>query len=87
VQLDPQGWVSFGAVGLWVLVISVLALRARLFPSGLAIVGIVLAIFYGIALAGNVLGIDALVRFASSVGALAALAWYGWIGMHLLRIR
>jgi hypothetical protein len=87
VQLDPQGWFSFGAVGLWVLAISVLALRGRLLPSGLAILGIVLAVFYGIALAGNVLGIDALFSFASTVGVLAALGWYGWIGMHLLRIR
>jgi Domain of unknown function (DUF4386) len=86
VQLDPDGWFSYGAVGLWVLVVSVLALRARLLPSGLAVGGIVLAIFYGVALAGNVLGIDALFTLASSVGVLVALGWYGWIGMHLLRI-
>jgi len=87
VQLDPQGWFSFGAVGLWVLVISVLALRARLLPAGLAILGIALAIFYGLALASNIFGIDALFTVASSVGVLVALGWYCWIGMHLLRMR
>jgi hypothetical protein len=87
VQLDPQGWFSFGAVGVWVLVISVLALRARLLPAGLAILGIALAIFYGLALASNIFGIDALFTVASSVGVLVALGWYCWIGMHLLRMR
>jgi hypothetical protein len=87
VQLDPQGWFTFGAVGLWVLVVSVLAIRARVLPTVLAMLGLVVAVFYGMALAGNVFGIDALFSIASSVGVLAALGWYGWIGMYLLRTR
>ena len=44
--LDPQAWLRFGAVGVWILVVSLLALRGGTWPKPLAYVGIGVAIVY-----------------------------------------
>src|SRR6266567_4416728 len=56
--LDPQAWLRFGAVGLFILVVSVLALRGNIWPKSLAYVGIGLAIAYGLVVTTNLLQIQ-----------------------------
>ncbi len=42
--LDPQGWLRLGAVGFWILLVSLLALRGGAWPKPLAYLGIVVAL-------------------------------------------
>jgi hypothetical protein len=85
--IDAQGWLGFGAVGLWILVASLLALRGNAWPKGLAYVGIATAFFYFLALAREVIpsfsGIVVFTIVASGGGLVLAPIWYIWMGIHL----
>ena len=45
-SLDPQGWFGYAAIGLWIGVMSLLALRSNLLPRPLACLGLVVAILF-----------------------------------------
>jgi hypothetical protein len=81
--LDPQGWLIFGAVGLWVLVVSVLALRGNTWPKPLAYIGIAVAIAYWFAVAGNVLQIGTLNMIAAVAAIILGPILYIWLGLRL----
>ncbi len=83
--LDPQGWLTFGGVGLWFLVINMLALRGNLWPKILAYVGIIGAIAYWLVVAGFVLQIGTLVAIAAASAIIVGPVWYIWIGLILQR--
>ena len=84
--LDVQGWLGFGGVGLWVLVISLLALRGSTWPKPLAYVGIAVAILYWFVVAGLALGVETLVTIAAGLGGvIGAPVWYIWAGLTLRR--
>jgi hypothetical protein len=85
-DLDPQTWLTFGAVGFWVLVVSWLALRARAWHRLLAYLGLALDAGYWLAVAGFTLRSDALVTIAAGpAGAVLAPIWYIWLGLTLRR--
>jgi hypothetical protein len=82
--LDPNGWLGYGAVGIWVLVISILALRADALPKLLNYVGIAVAIAYWCATLASVNGLSMFGTIAAGLGALIlAPIWYIWIGFQL----
>jgi hypothetical protein len=82
--LDPQGWLSFGMVGAWVLAVSLLALRANLWPKSLSYAGIALASIYWLIVVGFVFGIDLLLSIAAALGGVVlAPIWYIWVGLRL----
>ena len=84
--LDPNGWLVFGGVGLWVLAVSIMALRGGGLPKIPSYVGIAVALLYGLTVAGNVLEIEMLISIAAGVGGIiAAPIWYIWIGVALQR--
>ena len=84
--LDVQGWLGFGGVGLWVLVVSWLALRGGAWPRPLAYLGIAVAILYWLVVAGLALQVEALVTIAAGLGGIiAAPIWYIWAGLTLRR--
>jgi hypothetical protein len=86
--LDPHHWLRLGAVGLWVLVVNLLALRARTWPAPLAIVGIAVALVYWLAVAGIVLQIHAAITLVAGAGAIIlAPLWYIWLGLRLRTAR
>ncbi len=86
VSLDPQGWLGFGAVGLWVLVISLLAIRGNIFPKPLDYVGTTVAVAYGLVVAGFVLNLQLLIAIAAGVGGvILGPIWYIWLGLILWR--
>jgi uncharacterized protein DUF4386 len=83
-SLDPQGWMGFGAVGLWVLVISLLALRAGTWPKLLTYVGIATAVAYWLIVVGSVLNQEALFTIGAALGGIIlAPIWYIWAGLRL----
>jgi len=82
--LDPQGWLSFGAVGLWVLVVSLLALRAGAWSKLLTYVGIATALAYWLIVAGFVSNQETLFTIGAALGGIIlAPIWYIWAGLKL----
>lgn len=82
-DLDPQGWLGFGGVGLWFLVVNLLALRIDTWARTLAYVGIIGAILYWLMVAGAVLEISLLVAIAAGVGLIVGPIWFIWTGLRL----
>jgi hypothetical protein len=86
--IDVKGWLAYCAVGLWVLVCSILALRNNVWPKGLAYMGIFAALLYFLALASSVipaLTLSGAIIFVGILGAVFAPIWYGWIGLVVRR--
>jgi Domain of unknown function (DUF4386) len=84
-QSDLKGWLGYGAVGLWILVVNLLALRGNRWPKGLAYLGIVVAIIYFIAvIPAGILG-DLSLVVAGVGGVVLAPIWYIWMGVNLRR--
>jgi uncharacterized protein DUF4386 len=84
---DAKGWLGYGAVGLWVLVVNVLALRGNVWPRLLAYLGIASAVGYFLVLASMVIP-----NFSSMALVVAAIGgvvigpiWYIWMGLTLYR--
>lgn len=82
-SLDPDGWLTFGGVGLWFLVVNLLALRGNIWPKTLAYVGIVGAIAYWFVVAGFVLEVGIFVTIAAAAAVIVAPIWYIWAGTIL----
>jgi len=83
VLLDPHGWITFGAIGTWLLAVNVLALPGTRWSRPLAYVGAVGGIAYWLIVAGTVLHVDALVTIAASAGVLVGPIWFVWMGLVL----
>jgi hypothetical protein len=84
--IEPQGWLSFGAVGFWFLAVNVLALRGGKLPKVLGVIGIVGAILYALVVVGDVTGIILLVMIAARLGGIIVVpVWFIWIGVRFSR--
>lgn len=82
--LAADGWLDFGVVGLWFLVVNWLALRGGELPKGLAYVGLAGGIAYWLVVAGNVLDIPLLITITAGLGgAILAPIWNIWTGLRL----
>ena len=82
--LDPQAWLRWGAVGVWILVVSLLALRGGTWPKPLAYVGIGAAIVYCLVVATNLLQIQLFTAIVGGVGGVILWpVWYIWLGLRL----
>ncbi len=83
--LDPDGWLAFGGVGLWFLVVNLLALRGNIWPKPLAYVGIAGAIAYWFVVAGFALEVGVFVTIAAAAAVIVGPIWYIWAGLILRR--
>ncbi len=85
-HLDPQAWVRFGAVGLWILVVSLLALRNGTWSKPLVYVGIAAAIGHWLIVASNVVQVPSQALRTIIVGVSVIILpplWYIWLGLRL----
>lgn len=84
--LDPDGWMGFGTVGLWVFVVNWLAMGGGQLPRGLTYVGLAVGIAYALVVAGFVLNLPLLIAIAVGVGGvILGPIWYIWTGTVLRR--
>ena len=82
--LDPQGWLGFGGVGAWVLVVSLLALQESIWPRTLSYLGIAVAILYWLVVVSFVFNIGILLSIVAGLGGvILAPIWYIWVGLRL----
>ena len=85
-NLDPQGWLQFGAVGVWFLTISVLAYRQEIWPRALVFLGIASAVLYWFVPLGRVLELELLDAIAAGLGGVViGPIWLIWLGVRLRR--
>ena len=83
-SLDPQGWLGFGAVGAWVLVVSLLALQGSIWPRTLSYLGIAVAILYWLVVVSFVFNIGILLSIVAGLGGvILAPIWYIRVGLRL----
>jgi Domain of unknown function (DUF4386) len=83
--LDPQAWLRYGAFGVWVLVVSLLALRGGAWPKPLAYLGFGVAIAAWLVVAGEVFQGQSLVAIIAGGAAILVPIWYIWLGLRLRR--
>lgn len=82
-SVAPQGWASFGLLGLWLLIISVVALADRTPLRGPAVLGVLGAIGYWLVPIGSATGTTALIMVAAVLAIVLAPAFYIWAGIVL----
>jgi hypothetical protein len=86
-SLDPQGWLGFGAIGAWVLIVSVLALRGSAWSRSLSYVGIALTAMYWLIVISFVFDIGALRTIVAALGGVVlAPIWFIWVGLRLRQV-
>ena len=83
VPLDIHGWITYGAFGMWALVINILALRETRWPRLLSYIGIAGGIAYWLIVASAVLHMVALNTIAAAAGVILGPIWLIWMGMVL----
>jgi hypothetical protein len=83
--LDPQAFWGYGAVGLWILVASVLAIRTQSLPQPLAGFGIAVAVLHWLIPLGLASGNQGVLGVIIGAFAIGSVVWYLWIGSVLRR--
>lgn len=74
--LDPQAWLRYGAFGLWVLVVCLLALRGGSWPKPLAYLGFGVTIAAWLVVAGEVFQGQSLIAIIAGVSSIVVPIWY-----------
>jgi hypothetical protein len=82
---DLLGFWGYGAIGIWLLVIGVLALGKPGVPKALFYLGILLAVFYILVPISVIYKHDSLQSIIAAAGAIIAAPWYIWAGIVLWR--
>jgi hypothetical protein len=80
---DLFGFWGYGAIGLWVLCLSILFLRHHIFPGLLNVLGLVVAALSFLIPLGDYFKVQTLILAAAGGGAVAGPVWYIWIGLAL----
>jgi hypothetical protein len=85
--VDPQFLLRYGTIGLWMLVVSILALKGKILPTTLSAIGIIGAVLYWVFAINDALGVATVVRpiLAIAGGVIAGPIWFIWIGIRLTK--
>lgn len=87
-QIDARGLLTFGFMGVAVLIIAALLGRSGRFPRGLVNVGYALGVIMVIIYLGRLIILDPtnlIVRIALLAGVIVNTVWYIWLGAVLRR--
>jgi hypothetical protein len=84
-SLDPEGLLGFGGVGLWILVMSLLARRDNTFPNPLAYIGAALGVAMLLIPVLIFAQQSGLIDFIAGLGVILGPVWYVWLGVILRR--
>lgn len=79
--LDPVALWGYGATGLWIFVISLLALRNNAFPKILAYLGLALGLIQCLIPLGLIFNIQPLFIVSVGVVGVISIIWYVWAGL------
>lgn len=83
-QIDPRGLLTFGLLGMAVLIFSALMRRGDQFPKNLASVGSLLGVLMIVIYLGRLIILDPtniIVRIALLLGVTANTIWFIWLGL------
>jgi hypothetical protein len=84
--LDPHGWLSFGAVGAFILLVSFLALKHSATPRLLGMTGLLGGVLFWFSLAGFILENELILTIAAGFGGTVVIPiFYIWSGLLLRR--
>lgn len=84
-SVDPQGWLTFGALGLWLLAVSIVALSDRVLPAAAGAVGLGVAAGYWLVTVGIAVDVEVLITIAAALAIVLAPVFYVWAGLVLRR--
>ena len=86
-NLDPDNWIGFGLVGLWLLVVNWLAMRGGQLPRVLTYIGMAGGISLWLVVAASGFGVTILIAIAAGLGGIVlGPIWYVWTGVVLWRM-
>jgi hypothetical protein len=85
-SIDLFGLWGYGAIGLWVLVVSLLSLRLSTFPVLLGWLGILHAILLLLVPVGDIFKVQMLLIVVALVGIVLGPIWWIWTGALLRRM-
>jgi hypothetical protein len=80
-SIDLFGLWGYGAVGLWVLVVSVLAVRLTSFPKVPAYLGILHAVLFLLVPVGAIFKLSSILNLVAGAGLVVAPLWWIWVGL------
>jgi hypothetical protein len=81
-SIDPQGFWEYGAIGLWVFVLSLLTLRNHALPRPLAYLGLALGVLHWVVPVAILLDIQqSSLVVVAVLGAILGPIWYIWAGL------
>jgi hypothetical protein len=83
-QIDPRGLLTFGLLGMAVLIFSALMRRGNQFPKNLASVGTLLGVLMIVIYLGRLIILDptnSIVRIALLLGVIVNTIWLIWLGL------
>lgn len=87
--LDPLGLWGYGAVGLWILVVSLTLVRGteanKAFPATLSYLGVIVALVHWLVPVAFLTRLPVLFFAVAGVGMIAITLWYVWLGVILRR--
>jgi hypothetical protein len=84
--LDPQGWLTFGAVGVFIFTVSWLSLRNNALPKVLGFTGLAAGLMFWLTVAGFITQNEILITLAAGLGGVVlAPLFFIWMGLLHLR--
>lgn len=80
-SLDPDGWMQYGGVGLWMLVANMTASQSEELPRPLAYLGVILGVLYCMVPISSIAEMPQLITPIMGLGAVLAPIWHLWMGL------